>query len=49
MEIMTQRVADRDHRILQLERELAIEKAKSSQVLSWLKDNGIKPGSNLGS
>jgi hypothetical protein len=47
IEIMTQRVAERDHKITRLEQELAIEKAKNVQLVSWLKHSGYKPGSNI--
>lgn len=45
-EILTQRVAERDHKITMLEKELAIEKAKNAQLASWLKHSGFVPGSN---
>lgn len=47
--MLTQRVADRDIRISQLERDLAVEKAKSAQMLSFIKSNGVKIGAEGGS
>jgi hypothetical protein len=44
VEFLTQQVAEKSHRITQLEKELAIEKARSEQLFSFLKQSGISLG-----
>ena len=36
---MSKQIAERDARIVQLERDLAVEKAKLAQVVDWVKQN----------
>ena len=45
---MTQRVAERDHKITQLEQQLAVQKAMNIQLESLLKQNGYNPRSHDG-
>jgi hypothetical protein len=41
LEILSQQVAERDHKISQLERDLAVEKAKSAQLIAIVKGRGL--------
>lgn len=48
IEDLKKTVAERNHKIVRLERDLEVEKAKNAQLMLWLKDNGYNPGSNIG-
>jgi hypothetical protein len=47
MEILTKQLAERDHEISNLKRDLAVEKAKVGQLAELVQNSGISFGSQL--